>query len=497
MDPRLRAVWRTGLLAVLAVMAGCRTAREIRDPEYAALLSSSARAATSAEPAVEALPPVSPGLEGAQPVGVLVQQALAQNPDIQAARKRVDALANRVPQAASLKDPMVGVTAYPSPVETAAGRQDVALTASQQVPWFGKLRTRAEVAEAEVNVARAQLAAVELETIEQVKRAYYELYFVQKAIQITERDRRLMLDLTRIAESKYRTGKVSQQDVLKAQVEVSNLDSELIRLRQQLESVRARMARLLHVSPDTPLRALDQLPAEQVPRDLERLYRLAVQARPELHAQLAAVDRDRRAVELARLQYFPDVTAGMTWIETGAAGLSPVANGQDAVMLALSMNLPIYRKRLDAGVREAEAQAVSSARRYDSLRDRTTEEVKDLYVQATSQYDLVRLFRDDIVPKAEQTLDVSRSAYEVGRVDFLQLVDNWRQLLRFQIMYRRLESQLRETLASLERVVGGQLQVPVPEGTPPTPAPKSKPAAPGAQLPVPPVPPVAPLPPRT
>jgi outer membrane protein TolC len=387
-----------------------------------------------------------------------ISYALSQNPDIEVARKRVDAAAYRVPQAASLRDPTFGVTAFPSPVETAAGQQNVSLTASQHLPWHGKLSTKAAAAEADTNVARAQLSAVELEVIEQVKRAYYELYFVQRAIRITEDNRKLLLDFVRIAESKYRTGKASQQDVLRAQVEISNLDNQLIRLRQQIDSTQAKLARLMHISPDTPVRALEQPPQQQIPHDLQRLYEQAIAGQPELHAQLAAVQRDQRNVDLARLEYFPDLTAGVTWIGTSASGLSPVANGEDPVLLGLSVNVPIYRKRLDAGVREAESRVVASTRQYDSLRDRTAESVKDLYTQAISQYDLVKLFRDDIIPKAEQTLEISQADYQVAESDFLTLIDNWQQLLRFKIAYHRVESQLQQTLAALERVVGGQLQ---------------------------------------
>ncbi|MHC4406148.1 MAG: TolC family protein, partial [Planctomycetota bacterium] len=266
---------------------------------------------------------------------------MSQNPDIEAARKRVDAAAYRVPQAASLRDPTFGVTAYPEPIQTAAGQQQVALTASQHLPWFGKLNTRAQAVESDVNVARAQLAAVELEVIEQVKRAYYELYFIQQAIRVTEENQELVLRFVQIADSKYRTGQTSQQDFLRAEVEVFNIDNQLIRLRQQLDSSQAKVARLLHVSPDTPLRALDRPPQEQIPQDLERLYELAVAQRPELHAQLAAIRRDRHNVELARLDYFPDLTAGATWMGTSAAGLSPVANGEDPLLLGFSVNVPI------------------------------------------------------------------------------------------------------------------------------------------------------------
>jgi len=467
---------------------GCRGPERARTPDYARVVNQTAPWSTPSPRPVPAIPPVAAHLEGPQPVELYISHALSQNPDVQAARKRVDAAAYRVPQAASLRDPTFGVTAFVEPVQTAAGEQEVSLTASQHLPWFGKLATRAAAAEAETNVARAQLAAVELEVVAEVKRSYYELYFIQRAIRITKDNRRLLLDFVRIADSKYRTGRATQQDVLRAQVEVSDLDNQLIRLRQQLDSSQAKLARLLHVSPDTPVRALEETPRKQIPRDLDRLYEQAIAGRPELHAQLAAIRRERRNVELARLDYLPDLTAGATWIGTSSSGLSPVANGEDPLLLGFSVNVPIYRKRLAAGVREAESRVVAGTRQYDSLRDRTAESVKDLYAQATSQYDLVRLFREDIIPKAEQTLEVSQAAYQVGDVDFLQLIDNWEQLLRFRIAYHRLESQLQQTLAALERVVGGQFETAAPaERVRPPAAPEN-----GLPEPLPPVPPEPP-----
>lgn len=448
-----------GLLGVALMVSGCRSA-EVRDPEYATLLRSLGTAAAGTEPQPAALAPVLPELAGPHPVEDYIAVALSQNPQIQAARKRVEARAHRVPQAASLEDPMLGVMGFPffpNVPQTASGRATAGITASQRVPWFGKLQTAAEAAEAETDMARAELATAELDVIEQVKLAYYQLYFVQQAIRTTDENRKLLQDLADIAEARYRVGAVSQQDALRAQVEVSNLDNELIRLGQELESAQAELARVLHISPETELRAVTELPEEQVPHDIQHLYELAIAARPELHAQLAVVERDHRLVELARLQYFPDLILSVDWREMRRSGsISPVADGIDDVGLGLMINVPLYRKRLDAGVREAEAQAVSDARGYDSLRDRTLKEVKDLFARVRSQERLARLFRDDIIPKSDQTLRVSMQDYQVGRIDFLQLIDNWQQLLQFRIALYELESQLRQSLASLERVVGGE-----------------------------------------
>ncbi len=455
-----------GVLAAACLLGGCRAARCIRDPEFAEVARAVAQARLASPEAV--LPPKAEAIAGPQPVEVYIEYALAENPEIQAARKRVEAAGWRIPQAASLEDPRVsamGFPFYPAVPQTAAGRATARIAATQAVPWFGTLETRAAVAEAETQIALGELAATELAVVEQVKRAYYELYYVQKALQITEEEKRLLATLTKIAETKYRAGTVSQQDWLRAQVELANLEGELVRLRQELASAQARLAQVLHVSPETPLRAVEELPGQQVPQDLERLYQQAVARRPELQAQLAAITRDRRRVELARLAYFPDMAFTVDWTGmTSEGAMAPTADGMPDVGIGMMVNVPIYRRRLDAAVREAEAQTVATARSYDALRDKTVQEVKDLFAQATSQYELVRLFRDDIIPKAEQTLRVSTAAYEAGQTDILQLIDNWRQLLRFRILYRRLESQLHQTLASLDRVLGGGVPQESPEG---------------------------------
>jgi outer membrane protein TolC len=394
-------------------------------------------------------------LEGEHTVDEYIQFALGQNPDIQAARKRVEAFAHQVPVAASLQDPSLSMTFLPEQIQMAAGQQEFALSANQKLPWRSKLAARAQVAELQTNVARAELAAVELETIEQVKVAYYELYFVQQALAVTEADKQLLGRIRDVADARYRSGQASQQDVLRADLEISNVDNQLIRLRQQLDSAQARLARLLHVAPQTRLRAVEQLVPHGLPVDMEWLQVQAIRARPELHAKLAELQRDQQAVELARLNYVPDVTLGATWIDIANAGISPVRNGRDAFLLTAGFNLPVYRKRLDSSVRSAEAKAVSTARHYDSLRDATLERVMDLFAQAHSQQELLTLFEQAILPQARQTLEVSTHAYNVGEVDFLQLLDNWRQLLRYELSYRRIEATLQQALAELERVVGG------------------------------------------
>ncbi|MCA9152440.1 MAG: TolC family protein [Planctomycetales bacterium] len=397
---------------------------------------------------------ISPTIQGPQPVEAYIQVAIQQNPELQAARLRVQAAFSQIPVEASLQDPNLTVTTQPAHVQTAAGQQELMIGATQKVPWFGKLDVRAEVARAQVDIARAQLAAAELDVITEVKRAYYELYFLQQAITVTTTEQELLADIRDVANTRYRIGGASQQDVLRAEVEVSTLQNDLISLRQQQQSSRARLARLLHLPPDTELAVLDQLPTDPLPNDLEQLRLQAVHVRPELRVKLAELSKNRREVTLACLEKKPDLTFGVTWIDVGTAGISPIANGRDAVLLSLGSNLPLNHDRIDSAVRSANAKAHSSAQEYDALRDRTVEQVTDLFAKVQSQHEMLTLFQTDIIPKAKQALDVSNQAYNVGQVDFLQLIDNWRQLLRYEVASRRLEADLWQALSELESIVG-------------------------------------------
>lgn len=447
------------LLAVAALLSGCRSARQVWDPEYARVGQAMYQAWHQPAPAVAALSPVEESIAGPQPVEAYIRFALSQNPAIHAARKRVDAAALRVPQAASLKDPMLDVNSwpiFPTVPQTAAGRMTVEMMVSQEVPWFGKLRAQAAAAEQEAQAARAQLAAVELKTIEAVKLAYYELYYTQKAIRVTEADRAALEDLLEVAQVLFQTNRTSQQDVLRLQAELANVESELVRLKQMQAAAAADLAQVLHVSPETPLAALEDLPTEAVPRDLDRLYQQAVAARPELHAMLAEIARNRQMLQRARLDYYPDATFAFGWTEmTTNRALAPTSDGIDMLTFGLRVNLPVYRQRLHAAVREAEATVVSSAREYDALKDETQRDVKRLFTQAASQQELERLLRESIIPATEQAFEVALRGYQVRAVEFADLIAVWRELLRYHVAQARLEAQLQQTLASLERLIGG------------------------------------------
>lgn len=430
------------------------------------------------------LPP-EPELTGPHPMAFYLQVALERNPEILAAQRNVTATGYEIPQVTALEDPMLTSTFWPiaehSP-QTASGRMPYSLLATQQFPWLGKLRLRGEVAEQETKIALTELAQAQLEVIEQVQLAYYEVYYYQKAIKVTEENEKLLEDLIRFAEIRFRTGG-SQQDVLRAQLETDRLRERLIGFRQNLRMAQSDLAALLHASPDLEPLAMEDLDVPEAPTAIEGLYETAVRCRPELQARLHAIVRDQRSRDLAALDYYPDFTAGMSWdAMTRDDAISPVSDGKDNVGFVVGVSVPLWRDRIEAGVKEAEHRVVESARRYDATRDDTFRQIRRLIAQADAAQKQIDLFEESIIPKTEQALKVSIADYRVGKLDFLQVIDNYSELLQFQIQLARLQSNLGQAMASLERVIGCQLaMLPEPIDTPepktdvPPPAPAEEP----------------------
>ncbi|MHB1559468.1 MAG: TolC family protein [Isosphaeraceae bacterium] len=404
-------------------------------------------------------------LLGPQPVDVFIRHALAENRTVQAARYNVMALKARVPQVTSLDDPVVSNTIAPipslAPQYSLMGYNPLVFLIAQQFPWFGTLRLRGLAAEEDAKVALFELCAAQLDVVANVKRAYYDLHFNERSEGILLESRKLAEDLLENVKVRYETSNAGLQNVLQAEVAIRDLDRELARVRQGVAAARAELAQQLHASPDSELRTLsDATLTSNVPEEVDRLYQLAVAVRPELQGRIAAIQRDRAAVELARKRYYPNPTVGvdvMAMTKGGFVGNPASASGTPNLMFFLAFNLPVYRKKLDAGVIEAQARAMADSKLYDAERDAAYREVKDLFSQAQSQRSILGYFRKDILPRARQALETATSGYANEKVDFPTVLTAWREVLQIQLQVAQVESDLGKALASLERAVGSQV----------------------------------------
>jgi outer membrane protein TolC len=423
-----------------------------------------------------------------QQVDVLIQRALAENRTVQAAYHNVQSLRYRIPQVTKLDDPVASNTIFPipsvAPQYFLMGYNPYNLTLAQQFPWFGTLRLRGEVAERDVQVALAELAAAQLDTVAAVKRAYCNLFASLKTDEILAENRKILEDFRTIARQRLATGG-TQQDVLRAEVLISELDREVANNQQGVAAARTALARQLHLPPDAELRTLPELALADAPTELERLTSLAMAVRPELRGRLAAIARDEKAVELARKRAYPNFTLGMAYMDMERTNAqSPrTASGNPNVGLFVAFNLPVHQEKYRAGVCEAQERASADAKLYEAQQDETFGEIQELMVQAKVQQNVRVLLRDSILPRARQALDLARSDYAKGNVDYATLLSALREVLQVQIQIAQVEAEFGKALAMLERAVGSQINDHPPASTATEAAPRSTPAAASGGLP--------------
>ena len=431
-----------------------------------------------ATPELVAIPPE---LSGPQPVDAYILRALAENRTVQAAFHNVESLKLRIPQVTALDDPVASNTIFPipsvAPQYSLMGYNPYNLTLAQQFPWCGTLRVRGQVAARDVDVALAEMAAAQLDAVLAVKRAYFDLYANQKTELILAESRKI-LELFRERAGQQLGSGGTQSDLLRAGVLISELDRELANNQAGIATARAALARQIHVSPDADLRALPDAPLANVPAQIERLYQLAIAARPELKGRLSAIARDEQAVELARKRSYHNLTLGLTYMdmEKTNAQTPRTAGGFPNVGLFVGFNLPINRAKYRASIGEAEERTRADAKLYEAQRDETYSEIYDFMVQARVQQNVLTLLRDSILPRAEQTLELAGKDFALSNVNLPTVLSAQRETLQVQVQIAQIEGELGKALASLERAVGCQFNdhppttPPVADPLPPPPA---------------------------
>ena len=383
----------------------------------------------------------------------LIQEALARNPEIQATRKQWEASTNRIAQARALDDPTLQIQLWNFP-ETfkLTQTQNSIFGLSQKFPFPGKLDLKGEVASRSADIGGQALRAKERTVIARLKQAYYDLFFAHKAIQVHHEQVVLLQQFVEITTSKFKAGKGSQADVLKAQVELSALHQHLPVLKQRLETAGALLNTLLDRDPKSPLGIPGDLDHTQFIKTLDDLQQLAVGTRPELKASELAVQRNERVHALAQRQYYPDFNVAFQRFQNYQA--------PDGFGAVFSVNVPFAfwaKSKYDAGVQEAAAAVAAARAELRTMENVTRFQLTDLVAKVRAAEQVAILYSTTVLPQAEQSLEAARASYRTGKTGFLDLIETERALRGFQLEYYKALVERQHRLAELEQVVGTDL----------------------------------------
>jgi outer membrane protein TolC len=381
----------------------------------------------------------------------VLQEALDRNPTLIVLRQRFEAARHRPAQQRFLMAPTLEAQIWQWPIRAVnpLNTNMYMFTVSQDIPGRGKRFLRTGVAEKEVELAENEIAVLARDVVDRVKRTYAELFVTRKEIDIHLATVDLLRQFADISQAKYVTGRISQQDVLKAVVELSTLHDDLVVLDEREQLAGARLNTLLDRAPEALIGPLVEPRERAKLPPANELQRLALERQPELKAARLERERAEAALAVANRDYKPDFFA--------RGGYMVMPRDRDAWTATIGMTwpgAPWARGRLDARLSEVTAEIAAAKAEERAVENGIRLAVQEAYVRATAAIQRAALLRTSVVPQSEQTLEVARVAYQTGRVGFLDLIDNQRVFLHAQLSYYQALSALEQAVADLERASG-------------------------------------------
>lgn len=418
-------------------------------------------------PAPEIVAPAFANQELSLPL--LVEEVQSRNPSLQAMIAAWRAAAQRYPQRVSLDDPMFMAMTAPASFGSNNVESAYVLQGSQKLPWFGKRDVRGQQAQAEASEAYHDVRDSRQRLAEVTQIAFYEYYVIRRQLELN-RDNLLALEQFRTsARAKYEANQVTQQDVLQVDVELAEQRRRQIELERMDRVAVAHINTLLRQSPDAPLPAPPrQLEGTIESPPVELLREMAVAQRPDLASLGARVRAQQADVALAYKQYYPDVEVfGRYDSFWQPASTQSDLRGQ----VGVNMNVPLYKKRLNAAVSEAEFRLAQRKAEYGQKVLDIQYEVQAAWEQLDESRRTVQLYEQQFLPAAKQNVDTARANYDAGKSDFLALILAQRQLIGLREKQQQAIADYHRRRAELERALGGPMPNPISEAVSQTIAP--------------------------
>jgi outer membrane protein TolC len=392
-----------------------------------------------------------------QTLASLVAALDSVNPEIKAAQREIDMRVARIQSAGAPPDPTLSVgfmggfqqpPYFPSPA-TPNGYREIAV--SQELPFPGKLALRSQIAGTEAAAARWDLESTRWRLVSELKQMYFEYQFASRSLDIVRRNHTVLDQYRQMAEARFSVGQAIQQDLFKAQLEISALLERTVVLERQRDTLRARINALLYRAPDTPVDPDLAYTETPLPATAEPLRAEALARYPALRRSDQDITRGQQSLALARRELRPDFGVNVR-TQQGVEGM-PWMYGVDVMV-----KLPIFWQRKQRPMIAEAAAALEAGRNMrDSAAAEAEAAVTEHYVTATSSRRLIELYTDSVLPQARLAVESGLASYQVGKADFLTVLSNFTGVLTYEIGLEEQRAQYHQALARLEPLIGAEL----------------------------------------
>lgn len=377
----------------------------------------------------------------------LVTAVLKANPQLQAAQAAWEASLARIDQQATFEDPMFSYTMAPQTIGNSQTVYGQRIEISQKLPWPGKLDLRNEAASYKADIANQAMNSFRLKMVAIARSYFADWYYIHKAIHINQLNQALLKEFRAIAVSRYSTGRASKQDALQAEMEYALLEHQSIVLTQEQRAIRAHINTLLNKFPDSELAVPSDLVAIEALPDIKSLHEQARYTRPELKALAATIEAAKAQSELAIRNNYPDIS-----LKAGYNSLWE--NTSKHFTVGIGFNLPLFQGKHRAAENEAQAEIKKAEWQRVDFIAKLREDIQISYDQTTESMHVFSLYKNKLLPLAEETLDAAKSDYQSGKGDFLNLISSEKNYMQTQLQAEQALTNIHRHLAELERSVG-------------------------------------------
>lgn len=386
--------------------------------------------------------------------------AAKNSPSLRAAFHRWQAALEKTGYAGALPDPVFSYGYFIDNVETRVGPQEQRFSLKQAYPWFGTLGAKKTVAREAANAAFNKYQSEKLRLFYKVKSAFYRLYYLGREISLTRENMELLSFWESVIRTKYKVALKQHLDVIKVQVELGKLEDRVASLEAMVDPVKARLRAAL----DLPYTVYVSLPSKITINEQsvnhDSVFARVVSQNPDLDALQHIIEKERAGIRLANKASWPNFTFGVDYIQTGAAiNPSMTDSGKDPWGVNVGINLPIWFGKNKSKKQEAQARYRSAQNNLIEAENKAIAIAERILFEYEDALRKIRLYRDGLLPKAEQSLNVGFTAYQAGRTDFLNILDAQRLLLEFELHLEKSIADLATRKAELELITGSELEI--------------------------------------
>ena len=394
----------------------------------------------------------------AEPVRLpdLIAEALANSSEVFAAQKSYEAARQRPAREGSLPDPTLSL-GYASNGGPLPGQQlgsnptsNIGFMISQEISYPGKRKLRGEIAAKDAEAEFWQYQAVGLNVRSRLIQAYHRLHHTYAALEILTHGKGLISEMLRVSEARYTAGKTAQQDIFKAQTQLSMMETRIIAMRQDQRSAEAEINSLLNRKPGTPVGTPVGVEPEPLPMTLENVLLQAADTSPELGRRLKAIARGELSVNLAKKEFHSDYTVSAGYFNQGS--MSPM------YQVRVDIPLRLHTEQRQRPALNEQVDMLAGARRgYEAAEQNLQFRVRDAYSAAETAWRLRTLYRDTILPQSQLTVDASLLAYQTGTTDFVFVLNNLITKVDVEEQFHQQELAYALALARIEELTGTAL----------------------------------------